>query len=148
MKNILGIILLSVLLATCVEMTQKEEMESDIELIQGMMTDQESAWNRTDLPAFMEPYLHSDSLMFIGSRGLNYGWQTTLDNYRKSYPDPEAMGQLRFTNLHTRLLGAEHCLVIGKWELFRDSLPDLAGHYTLIWEKTSSGWRIIADHSS
>jgi len=34
------------------------------------MTDQVAAWNRADLPGFMNGYWESDSLMFVGSSGL------------------------------------------------------------------------------
>jgi hypothetical protein len=37
--------------------------------------------------------------MFIGKSGITYGWQKTLDNYKKGYPDKEAMGKLHFTLL-------------------------------------------------
>ena len=52
--------------------------------IRRIMAAQESAWNRFDLEGFMEGYWHSDSLKFIGSKRLTYGWQKTLDNYRSA----------------------------------------------------------------
>ncbi len=58
---------------------------------------QTRAWNRGDLNEYMQGYWQSDSLLFIGKSGLTYGWQQTLDNYRKNYPDARAMGQLSFS---------------------------------------------------
>ncbi|WP_153042579.1 hypothetical protein [Rufibacter ruber] len=54
--------------------------------IAAIMQAQSQAWNRGDLESYMEPYWHSDSLMFIGKSGLTYGWDQTLQNYRKGYP--------------------------------------------------------------
>ncbi len=112
-----------------------------------VMHAQEIAWNKGDLNAFMEGYWHSDSLTFIGSRGLTRGWQTTLDNYKKSYPDVAAMGKLTFTILKVEQLDRKNAFVIGKWHLKRVK-DELSGHYTLLWKKVGGKWVIVADHSS
>jgi ketosteroid isomerase-like protein len=85
--------------------------------------------------------------MFVGKSGLNKGWQTTLDNYKRAYPTSEKMGTLLFENKEFESLGNEHFLVIGKWNLFRTS-DTLRGYYSLVWKKDQEGWKIIADHSS
>ena len=115
--------------------------------IRAIMQTQEDAWNRSDLEAFMDGYWHSDSLKFIGSRGLTYGWQQTLDNYKKGYPDRDAMGTLKFTILSVEQLSSKSAFVIGKWHLVRKA-GDLSGHYTLLWKKIKGKWVIVADHSS
>ena len=115
--------------------------------IRAIMARQEAAWNRGDLEAFMEGYWRSDSLRFIGSRGLTYGWQQTLDNYRKGYPDRAAMGTLTFTLLSVEPLSRKSAFVVGKWHLKR-SAGDLSGHFTLFWKKIKGEWVIVADHSS
>ena len=115
--------------------------------IRDIMAAQELAWNRGDLEAFMEGYWRSDSLRFIGSSGLTYGWQQTLDNYKKGYPDTDAMGQLKFTILSVEQLSKRSAYVIGKWRLARKA-GDLSGHYTLLWKKIKGKWVIVADHSS
>jgi len=115
--------------------------------IRDIMAAQELAWNRGDLEAFMQGYWRSDSLRFIGSSGLTYGWQQTLDNYKKGYPDTDAMGKLKFTILSVEQLSKRSAFVIGKWRLARKA-GDLSGHYTLLWKKIKGKWVIVADHSS
>jgi ketosteroid isomerase-like protein len=112
-----------------------------------LMKAQETAWNKGDLEGFMEAYWRSDSLKFIGKNGITYGWQATLDNYRKSYANPAQMGQLRFDILHTELSGKQ-AFVIGRWHLQREAYPSLQGYFTLFWKKIKGQWRIVADHSS
>jgi ketosteroid isomerase-like protein len=109
---------------------------------------QTAAWNRGDAAGFMQGYWQSDSLVFIGKRGLTYGWQATLDNYRRSYPDAAAMGQLTFSNLHITPLGADAAHVVGKWHLTRPAAGDLEGHFLLVFRKLKGQWVIVADHSS
>lgn len=111
------------------------------------MDNQQEAWNRGDIDAFMQGYWKSDSLRFIGKRGITFGWQPTLDNYKKSYPGAQAMGRLQFTNLTTEIVGDSSAYVIGKWELFR-STDTLGGHYSLLWKKMQGQWVIVADHTS
>ena len=115
--------------------------------IRQVMAEQETAWNKGDLPGFMAGYWHSDSLRFIGSRGLTYGWEQTLANYQKGYPDKEAMGQLSFTILSIEQLSKKSAFVVGKWHLQRTK-DELSGHYTLLWKKIKGKWVIVADHSS
>ena len=59
-----------------------------------IMESQQSAWNRGDLDGFMDGYLKSDSLMFIGKSGVTYGHGATLQRYKTSYPDKQTMGAL------------------------------------------------------
>ena len=114
-----------------------------------VLTVQTAAWNRGDLPGYMQGYWQSDSLVFIGKKGLTYGWQPTLANYQKSYPDRAAMGQLYFSGLRVTLLGTDAAQVVGRWHLARTGgLSDLQGHYLLVLRKVQGQWVIVADHSS
>ena len=115
--------------------------------IRKVLSDQEAAWNRADIEGFMEGYWNSDSLLFIGSRGVTRGWQPTLDSYKKGYPDAAAMGKLTFTILSLQVLSPESAYIIGKWQLAR-SKDELGGHFTLLWKKIAGKWVIVADHTS
>ena len=108
---------------------------------------QEKSWNEGDINGFMKYYWHSDSLKFIGSSGLSYGWQTTLNNYKKSYPDKATMGILTYTVLSMEKLSKKSAFVIGKWHLQRTE-DELSGHFSLVWKKINGNWLIVADHSS
>ena len=121
--------------------------QSPEEEIRRVMADQERCWNQGDLDCFMEGYWKSENLVFIGSKGLVYGWETTLNSYKKSYPDKATMGQLTFDIKVIEPLEGDHWFVIGKWSLERDK-GDVSGHYSLIWRNIDNKWVIIADHSS
>lgn len=140
-------ILLSSILICLGISVQAQNTNADSQAIRQVIDAQESAWNRADIEAFMEGYWKSDSLTFIGSRGLTYGWQATLDSYKKGYPDAEAMGKLTFTILRLEVLSAESAYVIGKWHLAR-AKDEPGGHFTLLWKKISGKWVIVADHTS
>jgi hypothetical protein len=117
------------------------------EKIKTIIAEQQECWNQGDIDCFMQGYWKSDSLRFIGEWGINYGWQATLDNYKKSYPDKAAMGTLNFELLNLEPIGTEHFLVTGKWRLIRQS-DEPNGLFTLIWKRVDGEWKIIYDHSS
>lgn len=108
---------------------------------------QKNAWNAGDLHAFMDTYWHSDSLMFVGKTGVTYGWQATLDNYKKGYPDTASMGKLDLRIIRIKKLKGPYCHVTGRWYLTR-SMGDLKGHFTLLYKRIKGRWVIIEDHSS
>jgi hypothetical protein len=113
-----------------------------------LLATQTAAWNRGDIPGFMQGYWQSDSLVFIGKRGMTYGWQPTLDNYRKSYPNTAAMGQLTFANLRITPDAPGSAHVVGRWHLARPQAGDLQGHFLLVMRYLVGNWVIVADHSS
>lgn len=108
---------------------------------------QDQAWNRGDLFGFMETYWNNDSLMFIGKSGVTYGWNNTLKNYQRGYPDTAAMGKLKFTLIRMEKQSCKKYVVVGKWQLFRTA-GNLQGHFTLLMRKIKGKWKIVADHSS
>jgi hypothetical protein len=113
------------------------------------MQEQENCWNKGDLEGFMQHYWESDSLMFIGKSGVNYSWDATLNNYKKTYTNQEEMGILTFKNLTIQQLSNKYIYVVGKWHLKRsEELKNLEGYYSLIWKKINHKWVIISDHSS
>lgn len=146
-----GLILILALSACNADIPAKEnEALNSIqkrEIIDSLMLAQQNAWNTGSLEAYMQTYQKSDSLIFIGSRGLSYGWSTTLSNYQKSYPDKDAMGTLEFENLEFKDLGSEYSYMIGRWHLYR-SADTLSGSYSLLWQWNGKTASIIADHSS
>ena len=118
--------------------------------IRSVLATQEAAWNRGDVPAFMEGYEKSPDLTFSGANGVTRGWQNVLERYRQHYPGAAAMGQLRFSDIEVRLIGSEAALVLGQFHLTRtkEAGGDASGHFSLVFRKTTSGWRIIHDHTS
>ncbi|KAA9339794.1 DUF4440 domain-containing protein [Hymenobacter busanensis] len=116
--------------------------------IRAVLADQATAWNRGDVAGYMQGYWQSDSLLFIGKNGPQRGWQRTLDNYRQSYPDAAAMGQLDFNQLRITPIGPNAAHVVGHWHLARPQKGDLQGWFTLLFREIDGRWVIVADHSS
>jgi ketosteroid isomerase-like protein len=121
--------------------------DKDETAVRNLLAEQTKEWNNGNIPAFMETYWKSDSLMFIGKSGVTYGWQKTMDNYEKNYPDAAAMGKLNFDLVEVKKISGTYFFVVGKWHLTR-SIGDIGGTFTLLFRKLNNVWVIIADHSS
>jgi hypothetical protein len=125
---------------------QKLKPSDKTEIIK-VMNMQESSWSNGDAEGYMQGYWKSDSLRFITKKGVIYGWQNMLDRYKKSYPDKNAMGKLKFSELTFEALSRHKILVTGKWTLTRTE-DELSGYFTLIWQKIKGKWVIVLDHTS
>lgn len=123
------------------------QQSKGIDKIKSILLRQADDWNRGDLDAFMVGYWPSDKLQFIGGNGVIYGWQNTLERYKRTYPDRSAMGQLKFDILDVQQLSKKVIMLTGKYTLTREH-DTPTGHFLLVWRKIKGEWLIVADHSS
>jgi ketosteroid isomerase-like protein len=143
MRKLLYILIFFVPISVYAQLTPTLQKEQ----IKLVMKIQEQNWNLGKIESFMDGYWKSDSLLFIGSKGPTYGWQQTLDNYKKSYSNKSLMGQLTFGLIKVELINSKSAFVVGTWRLNRKN-DVLKGHYTLLWKKIEGEWKIVIDHSS
>ena len=115
--------------------------------ITALLGAQAAAWNRGDLPGFMQAYAQTGELRFASGGTVTYGWQPTLERYQQRYPDKAAMGTLAFSDLVVTELAPDAALVFGRWQLTR-ATDAPHGLFTLTLKKSAAGWRIIFDHTS
>ncbi|WP_231381719.1 nuclear transport factor 2 family protein [Rhodanobacter sp. OR87] len=123
--------------------------------IRQVMAQQAAAWNRGDVEGYMRGYKDAPDTTFIGS-SVRKGYRAILDSYRRHYATAQQMGRLTFSELDVRLLpgaGGEsrYAVVTGRFHLDRATHGEVAqddGVFSLLWEKTADGWKIILDHTS
>jgi ketosteroid isomerase-like protein len=112
-----------------------------------VLESQRQGWNKGDMDNYMQGYWKSDSLLFVGKNGPTYGWQKTLDNYKKGYPDKSAMGFLTFGIKKVEFLTKDKAFVLGSWNLKRER-DEPKGYFTLLLRKIDGEWKVVVDHSS
>jgi ketosteroid isomerase-like protein len=120
----------------------------EIDNIHSILDEQTKYWNAGNLEQFMQGYWRNDSLVFIGKSGLTYGFEKTLANYKRNYPDLATMGILKFDIRKIEKLSKKLYFVVGKWHLTRNDKGVLEGYFSLIFKKIKGKWKIISDHSS
>jgi len=112
-----------------------QELNQDFEKIRKIFYQQQEDWNRGNIDAFMEAYWNSDELQFGGATGITRGWQKTLEQYKKSYPNKASMGQLTFQIKDMTRHSDQVVSLTGSW--FLESKRDRpGGHFLLIWRKS------------
>ncbi len=112
--------------------------------IRTVMAEQEAAWDRGDIPAFMVGY--SDTVCFISRKGKTCGKAAVTANYERNYPDQRTMGDLAFGIHEVLMAGEDHAWLTGTWELHRTA-DTVGGGFSLFWVKEKAGWRIARDHT-
>ncbi|MDE3105405.1 MAG: DUF4440 domain-containing protein [Acidobacteriota bacterium] len=110
---------------------------------------QEDAWNRGDLDAFAASYKNSPDTLFVTNQ-INHGFAGLLEEYRKEYPSKAAMGTLSFAEIEVHTLDDRFAVCVGRYALERAKKfgGDAQGLFSLVLEKTSTGWKIVLDHST
>ncbi|MBI1739717.1 MAG: nuclear transport factor 2 family protein [Acidobacteriales bacterium] len=117
--------------------------------IRKVIEEQQQAWNRGDLEAFMAGYWNSPELTFFSGAHESRGWQAALDRYKKSYQGAgREMGKLEFSGLRIEMLGPKSAFVRGEFHLAMSDGKTPHGLFTLIFRKFPDGWKIVHDHSA
>ncbi|MGO9338614.1 MAG: YybH family protein [Terracidiphilus sp.] len=153
MKRLAATLVLLSLLT--VAFARSQAQATDEAAIRAAIAAQAEAWNRADIPAFMQTYENSPETTFIGAK-LRKGYGLILERYKQSYTTPEQMGKLTFGDLDIRLLpsssgAVEYAVVTGSFHLERAARGEAKkddGVFSLVWRKGPQGWKIILDHTS
>jgi beta-aspartyl-peptidase (threonine type) len=125
------------------------DSEDAAKAIRKVLDDQQSAWNKGDLEAFMSGYWKSDDLSFYSGGDKTKGWNATYERYKKKYQsEGKEMGALTFSELDINVVGADNAVVRGRWQLKMKDDKKIGGLYTLWLRKLPEGWRIVHDHTS
>ena len=115
--------------------------------IRTVLEEQQRDWNQGKIDHFMLGYAKADTTRFASGNRVILGWQRVLERYQAAYGNRAAMGTLDFSEIDITPLGRDHALAFGRWHLKRD-IGDLDGLFSLIFLKTSQGWRVVHDHTS
>ena len=155
MKRALTVLSLVLMAISGRWMANAQSLTPDQAAILAAMDAQTAAWNRADIPAFMQIYENSPDTTFIGAT-LRKGYGPILERYKANYTTKEQMGNLTFDHLDIRLLpsscgSAEFAVVTGTFHLERTAKGEAKkddGIFSLVWRKGPTGLKILLDHTS
>lgn len=144
-----------IILLTFIASASAATTTDDTAAIRQALTQQQSDWNRGDVDRFMQGYKDAPDTTFVGS-DVRKGYRTILASYRKHYANKAQMGHLTYSAIEVRLLpgrdgDVRYAMVTGRFHLDRSAhgeAPKDDGIFSLLWEKTPAGWKIIVDHTS
>ncbi len=110
---------------------------------------QQDAWNRGDLDSFAEGYKNSPNIIFV-THDVSRGYAGMVEEYKRDYPTKASMGTLTYSDIEVHVLDEKYAVAIGKYHLDRGRKEggNADGLFSLIFEKTDQGWKIILDHTT
>jgi len=107
----------------------------------------EDAWNRGDLKGHLAIY--DESVTAMTRNGPRPGIAPIEDAFTKAYfRDGKPKQQLRTEQVNVRPLSAGSALMTGRFILSGGGEPEQSGWFTLVWQRTPAGWRVVHDHTS
>ena len=115
--------------------------------IRRRLEDSALAFNRGDLPGHLAVY--DESVTFMTKDGPRPGIAPIEKAFREKYfRDGKPIQQLRFEALAVRRLAPDAALATARWVLSGGDKAEQSGWFTLAWQRTPAGWRVVHDHSS
>jgi len=131
----------------CTKKANTNLSAEDFKSIKVVLDSQVGAWNKGDIKTFMKGYWNSDSLRFIGRKGVRFSYKSVESNYLKNYNSIEKMGHLSFDSLvFTQISGNDKIAnVTGQWKI--TGTNNTSGFFSLLFKKVETDWKIIVDHT-
>jgi ketosteroid isomerase-like protein len=113
----------------------------------GALQASEAAWNRGDLKGHLAIY--DESVTAMTKNGPRPGIAPIEAAFTQAYfRDGKPRQQLRTEQVSVRPLSADAALMTGRFVLSGGGEPEQSGWFTLVWQRTASGWKVVHDHSS
>ena len=102
-----------------------------------------------DLAGYVSGFKDSPDTMFITHQVFR-GFTGLLEEYKRDYPTRAAMGTLSFSDLEVHPLDENFAVVTGKYRLERGKKDggNAEGLFSLVFENTDNGWKIVVDHTT
>ena len=151
MKHLFAAVLLSLPMAACTSGGTGQpppaaavSSAAEVGAITALLEQQDDAWNRGDIDAFMNGYWRSPELRFASGGNVTRGWDETNARYRRVYATPDLMGRLITSDYEIVILSPDAAIAHGAWLLERAS-DRPSGLYTLVLRKIDGEWLIVSD---
>jgi uncharacterized protein (TIGR02246 family) len=105
------------------------------------------AWNRHDLDAYLDGFLHSDDIVLVVEGETIRGWDLLSKALHGGYPNPKEMGTLTVDRMQVQMLAPDLAFVL-IWYTMAFPKKNEYGTDTAIVKKVPEGWREVTSHTS
>jgi ketosteroid isomerase-like protein len=126
----------------------KPASQEELDVIKVLLK-QEAAWNRGDIDGFAEGYKDSPDTLFINNL-IQRGFAGMKADYHHNYPNKETMGQLTFSELEVHPIDDKVAVCVGKYKIERSKKNggNSESIFSMVFEKTDAGWKIVVAHTT
>jgi ketosteroid isomerase-like protein len=147
---LIGLVILAAVSSTsALEQGQlKTASQEELDVIKVLLK-QEAAWDRGDIDGFLEGYKDSPDTLFINNL-IQRGFAGMKADYHRNYPTRETMGQLTFSELEVHPIDDKVAVCIGKYKIERSKKNggNAESLFSMVFEKTEAGWKIVVAHTT
>lgn len=105
------------------------------------------AWNRHDLDAYLDGFLHSDDIVLVVDGETIRGWDLLSKAFQSGYPNKDEMGTVFFDRVQVQMLAPDLGFVL-VWYSIAFPKKKQFGTDTIIVKKVAEGWREMISHTS
>jgi uncharacterized protein (TIGR02246 family) len=105
------------------------------------------AWNRHDLDAYLNGFLHSDDIVLVVDGESIRGWDLLSKAFHSGYPNRDEMGTVVFDRVQVQMLAPDLGFVL-VWYSIAFPKKKQFGTDTVIMKKVDEGWREMISHTS
>lgn len=105
------------------------------------------SWNKGSLKGHLAIY--DPSVTVMTKNGPRPGIEPIERSFGETYFTNGAPKQaLRTEQTEIRMLSRDSALMTGRFILSGGNLPEQSGWFSLVWIRTSAGWKVVHDHTS
>jgi len=121
----------------------------ELDMIKVLNT-QERAWNQANIDGYLSGYKNSPDLLFVADGKVTRGFEQLQSDYKHNYPTKESMGVLTFSELEPHVFNDKFGVVLGKYHVDRSKKAGgpADGTFSLVFEKSEQGWKIVMAHTT
>jgi uncharacterized protein (TIGR02246 family) len=105
------------------------------------------AWNRHDLDAYLDGFLHSDDIVLVVEGETVRGWDLLSKALHSGYPNPQEMGTLTIDRMQVQMLAPDLGFVLIWYTMVFPKKKEY-GTDTAVVKKVPEGWREMMSHTS
>lgn len=148
LRPLFAAFLLAALPAVAPAQTLSAPAPADAQAMMAVLEDSRLAFNTGDFARHVAVY--TDSVTFMTANGPRPGTAPIIRSFEQAYKvNGVVVQQLTFESVTIRALGPDHALMNGRFRLAAGGGREPAtGWFTLIWQRTTAGWKAVHDHSS
>ena len=107
-----------------------------------------TAWNKGDLEKAMTYYWNSPEMLWVSKSGIQKGYQSVLEDFRKEFADKGKMGIYSYDSLHIEKISGTSVYFAISWKIILNGQKIMGGVSSQLWKKIAGNWVITAEHAS
>jgi hypothetical protein len=119
-----------------------------VEQVRAALDGQVQAWNNGNLEEAMSYYWDSPEMLWVSKSGIDTGYISVLEMFRKDFSDRSTMGIYSYVPLFIEEISPEAVYYVFEWKIELNGKQLMGCISSQLWKKVNDNWIIRAEHAS